>query len=143
MTVGRILAAKGRDVVTIEPHRTIADAAELLARRSIGAIVVTDHTGAVRGIVSERDIVRMLSSKGPGALKEDVAAWMTQNVVTTREGTTVPSLMEQMTTGRFRHIPVVEEGRLVGIVSIGDVVKHRLAEMETEQKALREYIATA
>ncbi len=143
MTVGRILAAKGRNVFTIDPHRTIADAAELLAHRGIGAIVVTDHAGAVRGIVSERDIVRMLSSKGPGALKEDVAAWMTQNVVTTHEHTSVHSLMEQMTAGRFRHMPVLEEGRLVGIISIGDVVKHRLAEMETEQQALREYIATA
>ena len=143
MTVGRILAAKGRNVFTIDPHRTIADAAELLAQRGIGAIVVTDHAGAVRGIVSERDIVRMLSSKGPSALKEDVAAWMTQNVVTTREHTSVHSLMEQMTAGRFRHMPVLEEGRLVGIISIGDVVKHRLAEMETEQQALREYIATA
>lgn len=143
MTVGRILAAKGRDVVTIEPHRTVADAAELLARKGIGAIVVIDGAGAVAGIFSERDIVRLLAAKGIDALQDEVASWMTRSVVTTSQSVSVHSLMEQMTSGRFRHFPVVEGGALVGIVSIGDVVKQRLSEMEQEQQAMREYIATA
>ena len=143
MTVGRILAAKGRDVITIEPHRSVGEAAEVLARKGIGAIVVLDSAGGVRGIFSERDIVRLLAAKGVEALQDEVASWMTLAVVTTTESTSVHSLMEQMTRGRFRHIPVVENDRLAGIVSIGDVVKQRLAEMEDEQQAMREYIATA
>ncbi len=143
MTVGRILAAKGRDVITIEPHCSVAEAAELLARKGIGAVVVLDAAGAVRGIFSERDIVRLLAAKGVEALQDQIASWMTLAVVTTTENTSVHCLMEQMTRGRFRHIPVVENDRLAGIVSIGDVVKQRLAEMEDEQQAMREYIATA
>lgn len=143
MTVGRILAAKGRDVVTIEPQCSVAEAAELLERKGIGAIVVVDGAGAVAGMFSERDIVRLLGSQGAAALQDSVASWMTRLVVTTSESVSVHSLMEQMTTGRFRHFPVVENGALVGIVSIGDVVKQRLAEMEQEQQAMREYIATA
>ena len=143
MTVGRILEAKGRAVVTIEPERSIADAAGVLAKKGIGAIVVTDDLGAVRGILSERDVVRVLASHGPGALERPVSSCMTSAVITTGELTTLHSLMEQMTAGRFRHLPVVEDGRLAGIISIGDVVKHRLAEMENEQQAMREYIATA
>jgi len=143
MTVGRILAAKGREVVTIQSERTIADAAQLLAEKRIGAIVVTGPQDSVRGIVSERDIVRMLATQGANALDAPVSSCMTREVVTTDERTTLHSLMEQMTAGRFRHLPVVEDGRLAGIVSIGDVVKHRLAEIEKEQQAMREYIATA
>ena len=143
MTVGRILAAKGRDVVTIEPYCSVAEAAELLARKGIGAIVVVDSAGAVAGMFSERDIVRLLGAKGAAALQDEVSSWMTRLVVTTSESVSVHSLMEQMTAGRFRHFPVVEKGALVGIVSIGDVVKQRLAEMEQEQQAMREYIATA
>ena len=143
MTVGRILAAKGREVVTIQSERTIADAAQILAEKRIGAIVVTGPQDSVRGIVSERDIVRMLATHGANALDAPVASCMTHEVVTTDERTTLHSLMEQMTAGRFRHLPVVEDGRLAGIVSIGDVVKHRLAEIENEQQAMREYIATA
>jgi CBS domain-containing protein len=143
MTVGRILATKGHDVVTIEPQRSAADGAALLARKGIGAIVVTDPEGRVRGIFSERDLVRLLAAKGAVALQEPISDWMTQDVVTTCARASVHSLMEQMTTGRFRHLPVLEDDKLVGIVSIGDVVKQRLAEMEQEQQALREYIATA
>lgn len=143
MTVGRILAAKGRDVVTIEPHCSVAEAAELLARKGIGAIVVVDSAGAVVGMFSERDIVRLLDAKGAAALQDAVEHWMTRSVVTTSESVTVHSLMTQMTAGRFRHFPVVEGGALVGVVSIGDVVKQRLSEMEEEQQAMREYIATA
>jgi CBS domain-containing protein len=143
MTVGRILAAKGRDVATINPQCSVAEAAQILARKRIGAIVIVDGEGAVAGIFSERDIVRLLNAKGAAALQDEVANWMTRTVVTTSQSASVHSLMEQMTAGRFRHFPVVENGVLVGIVSIGDVVKQRLAEMEQEQQAMRDYIATA
>jgi CBS domain-containing protein len=143
MTVRRILAAKGREVVTISPESKISQAVRLLCERRIGALLVTDDSGAVTGIMSERDIVRIIGARGPSALDEPVTACMTRNVVTTVESATIQSVMSEMTDGRFRHLPVLEHGKLVGIVSIGDVVKHRLAEMEDEQQALREYIATA
>jgi len=143
MTVSRILATKGRDVLTIGPDRSLAEAAGVLAERHVGALVVTDSAGSVVGIVSERDIVRAVAARGAAALEEKVAGSMTAKVTTAPEHATVLSVMGQMTAGRFRHVPVVEGGRLVGLVSIGDVVKHRLAEMEDEQQALREYIATA
>ncbi|HEY8578688.1 MAG TPA: CBS domain-containing protein [Beijerinckiaceae bacterium] len=143
MTVERILETKGRDVVTIAAQASVGEAARVLAERRIGAIVVTDGGGEVRGIVSERDVVRVLATQGVEALDRPIASCMTSAVVTTTHRTTLHSLMQQMTAGRFRHMPVVEGGRLVGIISIGDVVKHRLEEMESEQQALREYIATA
>ena len=143
MTVGRILAAKGRDVVTIQPHSSVSDAAALLARKGIGALIVVDAEMRVRGVFSERDLVRLLATRGAAALQEPVGDWVTLNVVTTCERASVHSLMEQMTEGRFRHLPVMEGERIVGIVSIGDVVKQRLAEMEQEQQAMREYIASA
>ena len=143
MTVSRILAIKGRDVITTQPHRTLGEVAQLLSDKGIGALIVTDNTGAVLGIVSERDVVRAVASRGPSSLDEAVSAYMTVKVVTVRETSTINGLMQQMTAGRFRHVPVVENGRLVGLVSIGDVVKHRLEEYESEQKALKDYIATA
>lgn len=143
MTVRRILAAKGRDVVTISPESSLADAVRLLNERRLGALVVTDRSGAVAGIVSERDVVRSIAAHGPSSLEKPVSHCMTRDVVTTVESATIQTLMSEMTDGRFRHLPVVDHGRLAGIVSIGDVVKHRLAEMEDEQQALREYIATA
>ena len=143
MTVRRILAGKGRDVVTITPDRTLSEAVRLLCDRRLGALVVTDGEGAVIGIISERDIVRSIAIRGAGALTEPVLQSMTETVVTTSELATIQSVMTEMTTRRFRHMPVLDEGRLAGIISIGDVVKHRVAEMEDEQQALREYIATA
>ncbi|MFN3888830.1 MAG: CBS domain-containing protein [Beijerinckiaceae bacterium] len=143
MTVRRILAAKGRDVVTISPTSSLAEAARLLTERRLGALVVTDSSGAVAGILSERDIVRSIAAHGPASLDQPVSHCMTRDVVTTVDSATIQTVMSEMTDGRFRHLPVVEQGRLSGIVSIGDVVKHRLAEMEDEQQALREYIATA
>lgn len=143
MTVRRILAAKGRDVVTIAPNETLADAARTLSAKGLGALVVVGSPGEVVGMLSERDIVRSIVARGPEALEEMVSDSMTAEVVTTTESATVQTVMGQMTDGRFRHLPVIEGGALVGIVSIGDVVKHRLAEMESEQQALREYIATA
>ncbi len=142
MTVQHILSEKGGDVVTILPDRTLADAARLLSERRIGAVVVADADGGLVGILSERDIVRALSRSGSEALASAVRAHMTADVVTCTSGMLVVEVMEVMTRGKFRHLPVVEGGRLAGIVSIGDVVKHRLAEIESEQRALREYIAS-
>jgi CBS domain-containing protein len=143
MSVARILATKGREVVTTQPHRTLREAAEVLAARGIGAVVVSDVQGSVHGILSERDIVRAIGRGGPGALDDAVSVHMTSRVVTTTEAESVYETMERMNNGRFRHLPVLKDGKLDGIVSIGDVVRFRLAEMETEHSALREYIATA
>jgi CBS domain-containing protein len=143
VTVNLILSRKGTDVATIEPTATIADAAKLLSERRIGAIVVTGPDKRVVGILSERDIVRALGARGAQMLDTQVADMMTRKVVTCGRGDTLAALMEQMTTGKFRHVPVVEDGKLAGIISIGDVVKSRLEEMERESDALREYIRSA
>jgi len=144
MTVKAILSRKGNDVITIEPTVTLSAAVNILAEHRIGALVVVAGADEqVAGILSERDIVRALAQRGPGALQEAVGQVMTRRVVTCTESDTVAALMERMTQGKFRHLPVVERGKLVGLVSIGDVVKHRLGEMEHESNALREYILTA
>jgi CBS domain-containing protein len=143
MTVRAILSRKGRDVATIAPTVSLSEAVRLLAQRRIGAVVVTGPDSRVAGILSERDIVRSLSERGPAALDDNVAAVMTRKVMTCTEAETVAAIMERMTAGKFRHLPVVEQGRLAGIISIGDVVKWRLEEIEGETNALREYIATA
>jgi CBS domain-containing protein len=143
MTVRAILSRKGRDVSTIAPTATLTEAVQLLAERRIGAVVVTGPDSRVAGILSERDIVRALSARGPSALDDNVAALMTRKVMTCTEADTVAALMERMTAGKFRHLPVVEQGQLTGIISIGDVVKLRVEEIEGETNALREYIATA
>jgi CBS domain-containing protein len=143
MTVKTILANKGNDVVTIEPTADLASAVKLLAERRIGALLVCGPDRHVAGIISERDIVRALAKRGAAALQEQVGQVMTRKVVTCTETETVGEIMERMTAGKFRHVPVVEQGRLIGIVSIGDVVKHRLHEMESESAALRDYIQTA
>jgi CBS domain-containing protein len=143
MTVKEILSHKGVDVVTTDPHASIADAVKLLATRRIGAVVVTGADRRIVGILSERDIVRALADKGAGALDTPVAEVMTRKVDTCSLNQTVSELMEQMTAGKFRHVPVVEQGRLAGIISIGDVVKSRVQEMEQESAALKDYIRTA
>lgn len=143
MTVGRILSMKGHDVVTTQPHRTLAEAAKMLADRGIGAVIVTGADGEVLGILSERDIVRGAARGSAAALNDPVSRHMTAKVVTATEEMSVTSVMEDMTDGRFRHVPVLKNGRLNGIISIGDLVKYRLAEVEGEHRALREYIATA
>ena len=143
MTVKTILGHKSRDIVTIQPTATLAEAAGLLAERRIGAVLVLGIEGRVAGILSERDIVRALAERGGAVLGERVDHVMTRKVFTCSENDTVAQVMEQMTAGKFRHVPVTEEGRLVGIISIGDVVKHRLHEIESESEALREYILTA
>jgi len=143
MTVETILATKGSHVETITPDRTLADAARLLAEKRIGAIVVSRGPDAVLGIISERDIVRAVAANDGAALADPVERHMTTNVVTCTRHAGINKLMEIMTEQKFRHVPVVEDGRLAGIVSIGDIVKRRVAEIEAEQQALRDYIATA
>ena len=143
MTVKAILSVKGTEVLTIEPTTNLAAAAKLLAERKIGALVVTGPDQRVVGIVSERDIVQELAAHGPAALDLALTEVMTRKVTTCSASDTICSVMERMTAGKFRHLPVLEQGRLAGIVSIGDVVKHRLQEMEREQSALRDYIQTA
>jgi CBS domain-containing protein len=143
MTVNAILSEKGRNVVTVDPGASLADAAKLLADKRIGAVPVLGADRRLIGIISERDIVQALATRGASALAEPISQTMTRRVATCNESETISNIMERMTEGKFRHVPVVDQGRLVGIVSIGDVVKHRLQEMERESAAMRDYILTA
>lgn len=142
MNVAAILKLKGRDVVTASPGTSLLEIAQRLGEHKIGCIVIVDEGGNVSGIVSERDIVRELARIGAPVMEEPVEVYMTKSVVTCREADTIDRLMGEMTAHRFRHMPVVERGRLVGLVSIGDVVRMRIAEAEMEAAAMREYIAT-
>jgi CBS domain-containing protein len=143
MTVSVILAGKSRDVATIEPSATLSAAVGMLAEKRIGALLILGADHRVVGVLSERDIVRALAERGAEALGEPVSRTMTRNVSTCTEKETISSIMERMTEGKFRHVPVVEQGRLVGIVSIGDVVKHRVREMEQDSAAMHDYILSA
>ena len=143
MTVAHILAGKGRSVATVPPHATLRDVVDVLAAKHIGAIVVTDDAGAMVGIVSERDVVRAIARRGVDALEDLVSDHMTRDVVTASESDSVIHVVQTMSAGKFRHMPVTEAGALVGIVSTGDAVKYRLEQMEAEHSALRDYIATA
>jgi CBS domain-containing protein len=116
---------------------------KLLGEKKIGAVLVLNMAGNIEGILSERDIVRVLSERGASVLDEPVSAVMTRKVVSCRSSDTVAALMEMMTLGKFRHLPVVEDGKVVGLISIGDIVKRRVQEYESEQEALRDYIKTA
>jgi len=142
MNVKTILALKGNSVTTIEPTATLERAVALLAKHRIGALVVLGADQRIIGILSERDIVRAFAELGASALTTPLAQIMTRKVVTCSEADTVAAIME-LTTGKFRHVPVLEQERLVGIVSIGDIVKHRLSEIEHESAALRDYIQSA
>ncbi|AWZ01047.1 MAG: CBS domain-containing protein [Rhodobiaceae bacterium] len=141
MNVEAILKTKGADVTTISSSDTLASAVTLLCDKKIGAVVVVD-SGRVRGILSERDIIKSINIAGAEAMDLPVAQVMTANVITCTRSDTLDQLMDAMTGGRFRHIPVIEEDELIGIVSIGDVVKHRIAETEMEAEQLRLYIAS-
>jgi CBS domain-containing protein len=143
MTVRTILAAKGRDVISIDPGASLADAAKLLAEKRIGAVLVLGADRRMVGIISERDIVQALAARGAAVLGEAVSGTMTRKVEICNEGETISSIMERMTEGKFRHLPVLDQGHLAGIISIGDVVKHRLREMERESAAMRDYILSA
>jgi CBS domain-containing protein len=140
MNVAAILKGKGRAVTTARPDATLHDIARELTAKRIGAIVLLDSHDRVAGIISERDIVRAVARSGPECLIDPVHRHMTREVVTCLESDTLDEIMATMTSGRFRHVPVVEGGKLVGIVSIGDVVKHHIAEVEMEASALRGYI---
>ena len=142
MNVAAILKTKGREVFTTTPNTTLLDITKLLGIHRVGCIIVTVPDGKVIGIVSERDVVREIARAGSKVLKEPVEQCMTKAVVTCRESDTIDRLMAEMTAHRFRHMPVVERGRLIGLVSIGDVVRMRIAEAEMEAAAMREYIAT-
>jgi CBS domain-containing protein len=143
MTVRSILDEKGRDVFTIGPDESLSAAIRLLAEKRIGAVVVLRPDGGIGGILSERDIVRALAEGGAGALTKPISAFMTSKVQVCREENTVNDVMEVMTRVRFRHLPVEKEGRLVGLVSIGDVVKRRIEDVEREAEDIKAYIATA
>jgi CBS domain-containing protein len=141
MTVETILDDKGRDVIDISADATIAELAALLRERRIGCVVVPDGAGGVAGILSERDVVAGLAKEGPSILGRPVSSIMTRDVVVCRPGDDLLRIMSMMTDRRIRHLPVVLDGRLAGLISIGDVVKARMAELETESETLREYIA--
>jgi len=142
MTVRAILDSKGHHIQSVEPEVKLSAAIKMLGERKIGAVLVMSQ-GRVEGILSERDIVRVLGERGARVLDEPVSAVMTRKVVSCRQSDTVASIMEMMTIGKFRHLPVVEEGMVVGLISIGDIVKWRVREFESEQEALRDYIKTA
>ena len=142
MTVRAILDTKGHQIESVEPDARLSAAIKTLAQRKIGAVLVMSQ-GGIEGILSERDIVRVLGERGAAALDEPVSAVMTRKVVSCKQADTVAAIMEIMTSGKFRHLPVVEDGRVVGLISIGDIVKWRVREYEAEQEALREYIKTA
>lgn len=140
MLVSHILREKGRDVVSVTDDMPISDVVKVLSERRIGAVLVVGPAGGVVGILSERDIVRALASDGAAALQRDAHAYMTREVVACAEADSIEDVMEAMTRGRFRHLPVFEEERLVGLVSIGDVVKSRIADAEFETQTLRQYV---
>jgi CBS domain-containing protein len=142
MTVRSILDTKGHNILSVEADAKLSAAVKILGERKIGAVLVMNE-GKLDGILSERDIVRVLAERGAKVLDEAVGSVMTRKVVSCRESDTVGGIMEMMTIGKFRHLPVVEDGRVVGLISIGDVVKWRVQEYEREQEALRDYIKTA
>jgi CBS domain-containing protein len=134
------LVGKRGDVVTIQPTADLSAAVKLLAEQRIGVVVILGADHRIVGILSERDIVRVLAEHGPTVLNEPVGQVMTRDVKTCSVNDTIESLMGRMTTGKFRHMPVVEQGKLIGIVSIGDVVKNRVEEIEHEAEVLRDYV---
>jgi CBS domain-containing protein len=142
MTVRAILDTKGHNIQSVEPGAKLSAAVKILGERKIGAVLVMSK-GRIEGILSERDIVRVLGERGAAVLGEPVSAVMTRKVVSCKQTDTVAAIMEMMTLGKFRHLPVVEGEQVVGLISIGDVVKWRVGEYEHEQEALREYIKTA
>ncbi|MFP6731938.1 MAG: CBS domain-containing protein [Alphaproteobacteria bacterium] len=141
MHVSDILANKGRpDVITITPDETMEAAAKMLHSKHIGALIVSSDGESVLGVLSERDIARSIALKGSAALSVALREFMTSKVVSCKSTDSIANVMKQMSSGRFRHVPVIEDERLIGMVSIGDVVKHRLEETQQEADALRDYV---
>jgi len=141
MTVAAILDHKGYEIVSARPDDHLSTTAELLARHRIGAVLVRDAAGSVLGILSERDIVRAIAAHGAAALSMTASAVMTRDVIYGSPGDTVDKVLATMTDRRIRHLPVMHEGKLVGFVSIGDVVKRRIADVEAEADQLRQFVA--
>ena len=142
MNIAQLLKAKGRAVTTARPDVKLLDIVTSLASKRIGAIVIVGENGELAGIISERDVILALAKSSEAVLEDSVSKHMTREVVTCRESTTIDEMMELMTQGRFRHVPVIEDGALIGIISIGDVVKNHIAEVEMEVTAMRGYFAT-
>lgn len=140
MTIASILGSKGSDVFTITLPKTLLEVCSTLREHRIGAILIVDDKGKLAGILSERDIVRRIAVHGPDALQADASECMTSNVVTCSLQDTIQTAMARMSEGRFRHIPVVENDELVGMVSIGDLVKRRIADAEREAEDLKNYL---
>lgn len=141
MFVSQILSEKGRKIVSVKREATLAEAADVLAKQNIGAVLILSADGGTEGILSERDIVRLIAMTGPQILSARVEACMTSPVAACEEDDSVEDVAELMTRRRFRHLPVIEKGRVVGLVSIGDVVKSRIEETVREAEALKDYIA--
>lgn len=142
MNIGQILKSKARGVETGRADDSIEHIASRLAERNIGVIIITSENGSVTGVISERDIIRLIAKNGAKALALKASDGMTREVVTCTRANTLDEIMEMMAAGRFRHLPVVEDGALVGIVSTSDIVKHHIAEVELEVTAMRGYLAT-
>jgi CBS domain-containing protein len=142
MTVRTILDTKGHQIHSVPPEAKLSAVVKVLGERKIGAVLVMSE-GRIEGILSERDIVRVLGERGAAVLEEPLSAVMTRKVVSCKQSDTVAAIMEMMTLGKFRHLPVLDGERVVGLISIGDIVKWRVQEYELEQEALREYIKTA
>ena len=138
MLVHQILKSKtGQDVVSIEPGSKVSDAASILSERKIGTVVVSKDGKKADGILSERDIVRELGKRGPSCMSDKVDDLMTRDIITCAPGDQVDAILQKMTEGRFRHMPVLDDGKMIGVVSIGDVVKAQLAELAMEKEALQ------
>ncbi|MDP7624835.1 MAG: CBS domain-containing protein [Rhodospirillales bacterium] len=142
MIVSQILREKGHDVYTVFKEFSVKEVSALLAEKRIGAVVVTDQADAVEGIISERDVVRGLAQHGSSILDKKVEELMTKNVITHGLDDHIDDLMQEMSKSRIRHLPILDDGKLVGVISIGDVVKNRVKELEAEGNMLRDYIAT-
>ncbi len=143
MTISNILAEKGRNVVTARPEISLHEAAELMMRHGIGALVILDDNNALQGLIAERDIVSAVALGGAEALTQPISNYMQTSPAPAREEDAVEHTMRVMTVERRRHIPVIRETRLVGLVSIGDVVKYRIRVIEEEHRSMRDYIAQA
>jgi CBS domain-containing protein len=140
MTVKQILDDKGYDVSTIAANETIAEAADFLAGNRIGAVMVSSATKQIAGILSERDIVRAISEHGKDVIDQPISKFMTENVKTCKSSNSIQEVMELMTNGGFRHLPIVEDDELIGIISIRDVIRHRMNEVEIEAEEIKAYI---
>lgn len=141
MTVAAMLKGKGHATITARDDTLLSEICETLARKKIGAVVICDGDDRIEGIVSERDIVRVIGTQGVSALKLPVSSVMTRDVITCVVENSVNEVMAKMTQGRFRHMPVVKDSKLAGVISIGDVVKHKIAQVELEAEQMRSYIS--